>query len=252
MAFDVAADAYARFMGRYSEPLAVQFVDLVGACRGQRALDVGCGPGVLTAHLVDLLGAEAVSAVDPSAPFVDAVRDRFPDIEVQIASAERLPYPDHSFDLALAQLVVHFMSDPVAGLGEMARVTRTGGVIAASVWDHASGKGPLATFWRAARDLDAGARDESHLAGVREGHLAVLCKAAGLTDIESTSLTVSVSFATIAEWWEPFTLGVGPAGDYVARLSQDQRDALRNRCAELLPKAPFEVTATAWCVRARA
>ena len=252
MSFNVAADAYGRFMGRYSEPLAGQFVDLAGVRAGQQALDVGCGPGALTAVLVERLGSHSVTAIDPSLPFVEATRARFPDVDVRSGAAEQLPFADDSFDVVLAQLVVHFMSDPVAGLREMARVTRPGGLVAASVWDHAGGAGPLATFWRAVRDVDPDADDESGLAGAREGHLAELCDAAGLTQVESSSLTVTVACPTFDDWWEPYTLGVGPAGDYVARLDDAQRDDLRRRCAQALPPAPFEVSASAWCVRARA
>ena len=252
MTFNVAADAYDRFMGRFSEPLAAEFAQAARVEPGQRALDVGCGPGALTAQLVDRLGAGAVSAVDPSAPFVAAVRTRLPGVDVRCAAAERLPFPDSSFDLAVAQLVVHFMADPVAGLSEMARVTRPGGLVVACVWDHAGGSGPLAAFWRAARDLDAEVRDESELAGAREGHLAELCEEAGLQDIEPMALTVTIPFTTFDDWWEPFELGVGPAGAYVAQLDQEQRDRLRSRCAELMPRPPFDIAASAWCVRARA
>ncbi|SCG66368.1 class I SAM-dependent methyltransferase [Micromonospora inositola] len=252
MTFNVTADAYDRFMGRFSEPLAARFAELAQVQAGQRALDVGCGPGGLTAQLVDRLGADAVSAVDPSASFVAAVRVRLPGVDVRSAVAERLPFPDDSFDLALAQLVVHFMADPVSGLSEMTRVTRPGGLVAACVWDHAGGSGPHATFWRAVHDIDPHVRDESELAGAREGHLAELCEAARLTDIEPMSLTVTVRFATLDDWWEPFTLGVGPAGAYVARLDEAQRDCLRSRCVRLLPPPPFEIAASAWCVRARA
>jgi SAM-dependent methyltransferase len=249
--FDVGADAYGRFMGRFSEPLAERFVELGDPRPGDRALDVGCGPGALTGQLVDRLGAEAVSAVDPSASFVAACRARFPGADVRPGSAEALPYPDDTFDLAMAQLVVHFMTDPVSGLQEMARVVRAGGLVAACVWDHAGSGGPLATFWRAVRDLDPAAPDESGLAGAREGHLAELAAAAGLRDIESTSVTVTIGFASLADWWEPFTLGVGPAGAYVGRLDEAGRDALRDRCEQLLPPAPFQISASAWCVRAR-
>jgi ubiquinone/menaquinone biosynthesis C-methylase UbiE len=252
MTFNVTADAYDRFMGRFSEPLAARFVETAQVKAGQRALDVGCGPGALTTQLVDRLGVGAVSAVDPSAPFVAALRARLPGVDVRSAVAEDLPFPDHSFDLVLAQLVVHFLADPVAGLSEMARVARPGGVVAACVWDHAGDAGPLATFWRAVRDVDPHARDESKLAGAREGHLAELSEAAHLKDIESTSLTITVRFATVEDWWEPFTLGVGPAGAYVAQLDEAQRDDLRGRCARLLPPSPFTIAASAWCVRARA
>ena len=135
MTFDVDAAAYDAFMGRYSILLSPLLADLAGVEAGQRAIDVGCGTGMLTAELVDRLGASSVSAADPSEPFVAAMRDRFPEVDVQQAPAELLPYPDDAFDVALAQLVVLFMSDPGAGLAEMARVTRSGGVVAACVWE---------------------------------------------------------------------------------------------------------------------
>lgn len=252
MSFDVTADAYARFMGRFSTPLAAQLTELVDPRPGQRALDVGCGPGALTQHLVDRLGEDAVSAVDPSESFVAAVRDRFPGVDVRAGVAEALPFPDDGFDLALAALVVHFMTDPVAGLAETGRVTRPGGRVAATVWDHAGNRGPLATFWQAARDIDPGAPDQSGLPGTREGHLVELAGEAGLRDIEPSMLTVRIPFSSFDEWWEPFTLGVGPAGAYVTQAGDAQREALRARCAQLLPPAPFEITASAWCVVATA
>ena len=248
VSFNVTADAYARFMGRYAEPLAVQFANLADVRAGQRALDVGCGPGALTARLMQRLGTQAVSAIDPSASFVSAIRARFPELDVRSGVAEQLPFADASFDVVLAQLVVHFMTDPVLGLAEMTRVTRLGGLVAACVWDHAGGGGPLTLFWRAVHDVDPQARDESGLAGAREGHLAELCEAAGLTQVRSTTLTVRVRFSTFADWWEPFTLGVGPAGAYLTQLDEVRRDLLRTRCAQLLPPAPFEVAASAWCV----
>ena len=247
----MAADSYGRFMGRYSEPLAKEFTDFAGVGPGQRTLDVGCGPGALTAHLVDRLGPGSVEAIDPSASFVAAAAERLPAVPVRLGSAEQLPYPDDAFDAALAQLVVHFMDDPITGLTEMARVVRPDGIVAACVWDHAGEQGPLATFWRAVREVDPTAADESDLAGVREGQLAELCVTAGLSDVESGRLTVSVGFASLTDWWEPFTLGVGPAGAYVAGLDESGRGRLLERCAELLPDAPFTIDASAWGVRAR-
>jgi SAM-dependent methyltransferase len=251
MSFNVSMEAYSRFMGRFSEPLAVRFADLAGLTLGQRALDVGSGPGALTAVLVERLGASAVSAIDPSASFVAAVLTRFPGVDVRTGSAEALPFDDDSFDIALAQLVVHFMADPVAGLREMGRVVKPGGLVAACVWDHAGGSSPLSTFWRAVHDLDPTAHDESNLAGAREGHLVELSEAAGLNQIEPTKISVDIPFASCDDWWEPFTFGVGPAGAHVAGLDDEAREALRARCEALLPSAPFTVTASAWCVVAR-
>ena len=252
MSFQVTAEAYAQFMGRFSDPLAEVFADQVGVRAGQRALDVGCGPGALTAELVGRLGAAAVSAVDPSPSFLAAVSTRCPGVDIQLGRAEELPYGADTFDATLAQLVVHFMADPVAGLVEMARVTRAGGVVGACVWDHSpGGRGPLTRFWRAVADLDPAARGEAHLAGARQGHLAALFRAAGFDELTDTLLTARVTFATVQQWWEPFTLGVGPAGVYVASLDDRARTRLRDHCADLLPPAPFAVEASAWCVVAR-
>jgi len=249
MSFAVPAASYDRFMGVYSAKLAPKLADLAGVAAGQRVLDVGCGPGALAAELVSRLGAGAVTAVDPSDTIVEAARERLPGVRVERAQAERLPFPDDAFDAALAQLVVHFMADPVAGLREMARVTRTGGVVAACVWDHAGGQGPLSAFWDAARVLVPDVDDESGLAGAREGHLRELLDTAGLSEVQETALDVGVEYATFEEWWEPFTLGVGPAGAFTARLDDARRAELRELCRSRLPAAPFTITARAWAAR---
>ena len=250
MGFDVPAAAYGRFMGRFSEPLAPPFADLAAVSAGQTALDVGCGPGALTAVLVARLGPAAVAAIDPSEPFVLAARERLPEIDVRQGAAESLPWPDASFDRALAQLVVHFMADPVTGLREMGRVTRDGGVVAACVWDHAGGRGPLSAFWRAARDVDPSVRGEGGLPGSREGQLVVIAEQAGLHDVRQHVLTVEVEVGSFATWWEPYTFGVGPAGEYVASLSPEHREALRARCHELVGDE-VALTSSAWAITAR-
>jgi SAM-dependent methyltransferase len=249
VSFSVAAEAYDRFMGRYSRLLAPQFAKFASVAAGQRVIDVGCGPGALTAELVKRVGAEAVWAVDPSQRFVEATRARQAGVRVQRGAAEELPFDDGFFDAALAQLVIHFMTDPVTGLHQMARVTRTDGVVAGCVWDHAGDTGPLAIFWKAAHELDSDVQDESHLAGTRQGHLGELFRAAGLRDIQEGVLSVDVEHPSFAEWWEPFTLGVGPAGAYVGRLDSGQQARLRELCRKMLPPAPFVISAQAWAAR---
>jgi SAM-dependent methyltransferase len=252
VSFEVTAGAYAQFMGRFSEPLAVRFADAAGVRTGQRALDVGCGPGALTARLAERLGTRSVSAVDPSSSFVAAARERLPGVEVRQGSAEALPYGDDDFDVVLAQLVVHFMRDPVLGLHEMARVARPGGTVGACVWDHAGGAGPLEAFWDAVRATDPRHPGEADLPGTRIGHLGELATAAGLLVVDEPSLTVNVTFASFEDWWEPFTYGVGPAGAYVAGLDDEGREGLRRVCHARLPDEPFTLSATAWCVLSRA
>lgn len=239
-------------MGRYSTRLAPRFADLASVAAGQRVVDVGCGPGALTAELIRRVGSTNVCAVDPSEPFVAAVQERHPEITAKRAAAEHLPFDDHEFDAALAQLVVHFMSDPVAGIREMCRVTRSGGVVAACVWDFAGGRAPLSLFWRAANQLDPDVVDEADMAGAREGQLAQLFHEAGLDQIEETVLSISAEHQSFEEWWQPYTLGVGPAGAYVTGLDEAPRTALRELCRSELPAAPFTLTAKAWAARGRA
>ncbi len=248
MTFDVAGDAYQRFMGVYSDPLSLLFADRAGVRGGAatRVVDVGCGPGALTSVLVDRLGPGGVVGVDPSAPFVEAARHRLPGVDIRQCAAEELPLEDDSVDAALAQLVVHFMADATRGLAEMARVTRPGGVVAACVWDLAGGRAPLSTFWRAAVDVDPSTRTESALPGAAQGDLVRLLTAAGLTEVAGGELTVRRHYASFDQWWAPYTLGVGPAGDHVRSLDEAGRERLRERCRALVPAVDIEVEAVAW------
>lgn len=246
--FAVSATAYARFMGRFSSPLGPPFADLglAGVAPTGSVLDVGCGPGMLTTELARRQGAANVAAVDPVETFVRATAEAVPGADVRIATAEKLPFPDATFDATLAQLVVHFMRDPAAGIAEMARVTRPGGRVSACVWDHAGGTGPLTSFWEVAKRADPTTADEGALPGTASGQLAALLDGASLHEVVETSLDVEVSFATFDEWWEPFTLGVGPAGQHVANLDHDGRALLVEMLRAELGEGPFTVRASAW------
>lgn len=252
MAFFTSSDAYERFMGRFSRPLAALLADFARVEAGQRVVDVGCGTGALTDELVRRLGAQQVAALDPSEPVAGATRDRHPEADVRIAPAEAIPFPDGAFDAALAALVVHFMTDPVAGLREMARVTRAGGTVAATVWDTHGGTSPLSLFYDTVAELDGAAPNEDHFAGARKGHLGELFRAAGLVDVEEGSLAVEATWPSFDEWWEIYTLGVGPAGAYVAQLDDEARERLRGRLAEKLPAdGPVTIGGRAWAARGR-
>ncbi len=251
VSFEVSADSYGQLMARYSEPLARDFAAFAGVRAGHRVLDVGCGPGALTAELVRRLGPDQVWAIDPSVSFAEAARDRLPEADVRVGAAENLPFADSTFDVTLAQLVVQFMADPVADAGEMARVTRRGGVIAACVWDRGGDRSPLSPFWRAVRELDPAAESESDGRGTRAGDLAAVFTEAGLHRVEASQLTVRAPQVSFEQWWEPFQLGVGPGGDYVRSLGDGSRDQLRERCRRLHAAEPAQASATAWAVRGK-
>ena len=133
--FSGSGDAYDRFMGRYSTQLAPAFADFAGVAAGMRVLDVGAGTGALTQELVARLGEANVAAAEPSPDYAAVLRERFPGVEIQQAPAADLPWEDGAFDAALAQLVVVFVDDAPAAFRELARVTKSGGVVATTMWE---------------------------------------------------------------------------------------------------------------------
>lgn len=246
--FDVEAEAYVRFMGRFSAPLAGPFADigLAGVDPSARVLDVGCGPGVLTCELVKRQGESLVSAIDPVESFVRATAASYPGVDVRGGTAEDLPFADDAFGATMAQLVVQFMRDPGAGLREMVRVTAPGGRVSACVWDHAGGRGASSGFWRVVQRCDPEARGAAALPGSTTGDLARMFVDAGLREVDETLLTVRREFATFEEWWLPFTLGVGPAGAYVRGLNQIELVGLEGALREEYGDGPVVIDAGAW------
>ena len=252
MTFAVAAETYDRFVGRYSEALGRALAEKAGVAPGMTALDVGAGTGKLTGVLAEILGEENVAAVDPSEPFVDALRDRFPLLDVRPGAGEQLPFEDGSFDLVFAQLVVNFLDDPERGAAELARVARDGGKVAAAVWDYRGEMTMLTTFWEAAAAVDergAAVRDErTRMRFGEPGELAELWEGAGLRDVEHGQMVVSAAYQDFDDLWAPFLAGVGPAGDFAASLEPDAQAAMREEYRRRLgsPEGPFELQARAW------
>jgi SAM-dependent methyltransferase len=249
MSFDVSGNAYDRFMGRYSRELAPPFADFARVEAGQRVVDVGCGSGVLTEELARRVGADHVAGADPS-PLLDACAERVPGADLKRAAAEDLPWPDDSFDAALAQLVVHFMTDPEAGIAEMARVTRPGGVVGACTWDFSGGMKLLGIFWESVRALDPGA-GESETSAFDEARLDALWRRTGLGDVEVDSLDVSSRYEDFDELWDTFLLGAGPGGQHLISQPPERQAAIREQYRSRLgePAGQFELEARAWAVR---
>ncbi|WP_442576824.1 class I SAM-dependent methyltransferase [Microbacterium sp. F51-2R] len=252
MSFDVPAEAYDAFMGRYSAPLAEVFADFADLPDAGRVLDVGCGTGALTTVLARRFGESEVAAADPSSSFLAAVAQRLPWADVRHGHAEDLPFDDAVFAAALAELVVHFMSDPVAGLREMRRVTRPGGVVAACVWDFRGGRAPQSRFFEALRAVTGHADDESDRAGAAAGQLALLLREAGCSDVVEDEITIVQGFDGFDDWWAPYTLGVAPAGRQLAALDDATRERVRESARALFPAGPFTLGVTAWAVRGTA
>jgi ubiquinone/menaquinone biosynthesis C-methylase UbiE len=244
--FNVSDKSYDNFMGRYSMRLAPLFADFAGIETGQRVLDVGAGTGALTAELIRR-GAEAAAA-DPSPPFVAALRERFPDVGVHEAPAEELPWPDESFDAALAQLVLTFMRDAPAGLAEMRRVVRPGGVVAACMWDR-EGMEMLAAVSRTQQALDPSRAGTEQLTNYRSRAEIESLFGDG---VEIELLEVEAGYTGIDEFWNAIVDGAGPTGVWAASLDDAQRVRAREEISRQIgdPKGPFTLVGRAWAAKA--
>lgn len=246
--FGAGGDAYDAFMGRYAVLLAPLLADAAGVGAGQHALDVGCGTGALTGELVRRLGAGRVAGCDPSPGQLQACRERHPDVDLRRAPAEQLPYADAEFDVALAQLVMHFVSEPERAAHEMRRVVAPHGQVAVCVWDFQGGMQMLRSFWDAALTVDPTAPDELHtLRFGRAGELSTLLEDAGLTHVREQTLTVQARYTGFEELWATLLLGVGPAGAYTVGLGEPRQAELRTAYRARLgrPPGPFALTAVA-------
>ncbi|MHB8470665.1 MAG: class I SAM-dependent methyltransferase [Gaiellaceae bacterium] len=243
--FDVSETSYDNFMGRFSMPLGPVFADFAGISSGSRVLDVGAGTGALTAELVRR-GAR-VAAVDPSRRFVEALGRRFPELEIRDAPAEELPWPDETFDAALAQLVLTFMRDAPAGLAEMRRVVRPGGTVAVCMWDR-TGMEMLAAVERTQGVLDPSRPTSEQLTTYRTR--AEIEQLVG-DGAELALLEVDAGYAGFDELWDAIVDGAGPAGAWAKSLGAEQRIAAREELYRQVgePRGSFTLRGRAWAAR---
>lgn len=248
--FEIAAETYDRFVGRYAPALARELIAYAGVQPGDTALDVGCGPGALATELVTLLGATNVVGVEPSAEFLAAARSRLPEVRIEQASAESMPFESDSFDRVLAQLVVNFLPDAPAGLREMRRVCRPGGTVSAAVWDYGGGMTMLRRFWDAVIETDPQAygRHEARMRYSTPEDLTALWQETGLVDVQTKAVEVTAAYDDFEDLWSPFEKGVGPAGAYTITLDQQARAALHDRYQLILDVGTdaFTLPAKAW------
>lgn len=251
--FLVDAALYDRYVGRYGPALAAALLEVADVRPGERALDVGAGTGALTEALVDLLGAPAVAAVEPSPSFAAACRERHPGVDVRLSGAESLPFADAAFDVVLPQLVVNFLADVDAALAEARRVVRPGGRVAATVWDYAGGMTLTRAFWDAAAAIDesAAGQDEGRTMRLADPEALAALWRSWLDEVATGAVEVVARWDGFDDLWGALEGGVGPAGAWVASRSTAEAEALRAAFYVRLgsPTGGFAVPARAWWVR---
>ena len=252
------AEAYERFMGRWSRLLAPLLLDFAGVADGARVLDVGSGTGALAFAIAGRNGQSRAVGIDPSQEYVAyaARKNPFPDrASFQVGDAQKLQFADAAFDAALSLLVFNFIPDPEKALLEVRRVTRPEGPVSAATWDYGAGMRMLRVFCDAAVSVDATAkgRDEDRMPLCRAGELAELWRQGGLRNVHEQPLEITMRFQSFADYWEPFLLRQGPAGAYAGSLNRDRLQALRGEVKRRLSvsdeDSPFALTARAWAVR---
>jgi SAM-dependent methyltransferase len=252
------AERYEHFIGRWSRLIAPLLVEFSRIRDGDRVLDIGSGTGSLSEAIAASSPSCRIIGVDPSANYVSFAesRKKSPKVTFEIGDAQKLSFPDAQFDVTTSLLVLNFIPDVNKAMAELRRVTRPGGTIAAAVWDYGEGMQMLRYFWDAATALDPSAvkLDEKHMPLCRAGELSHLFINAGLTDVEEQPLEVALRFSSFADFWDPFLKAQGPAGIYVAGLSEEKKSALRDRLRALLLKNSksgdgFNLRARVWAAR---
>ncbi len=243
--------SYEKRMGRYSGPLGGAFLDLLDLPEGARVLDVGCGSGALTEHLVARLGGDRVFGIDPAGQDLRTCAERAPGADLREGRAEQLPWADDEMDAVLAQLVMGLVNDAAVVVAEMRRVCRPGGVVAGSVWDFGGGMTMLRAFWEAAREVDPEAErfDQARSQNyTREGELGRLWGQCGLNEVRTGPLVVEAEYTDTDDLWLPLVATDGTPGRYLAQLAEPDREKVRRGLLERLgsPTGPFRLTARAW------
>ncbi|SRR5258708_6465643 len=253
------ADGYDQYMGRWSRRLAPLFLDFAGSADGERIIDVGCGTGSLTFLIPDRANVSSIEAMDYEEQFVEALRQRNTDHRITASQGDAcaLPFEENQFDRALSMLVLHFVSDPLRAVGEMRRVVRPGGVVAATVWDTFGGMPSQRMFWDTICVIEPGAVARRSAALVRPmtfpGQMKRAFADSGLQQIAEATLTIRMEFANFDDYWLPLINGQGTLAAFLSTLPEGVPESVQTsvRQAYLCDQAdgPRSFASTAWAVK---
>jgi ubiquinone/menaquinone biosynthesis C-methylase UbiE len=254
-----SAAAYEHFMGRWSRQLSGRFVEFAGISDGDRILDVGCGTGSLTGVLLECAGVTSIVGIDLAEVYLESARKtiRDPRVAFEVGDATSLPFADNSFDRAFSMLVLQFVPDAKKAVSEMRRVVRSGGAVAATVWDSFGGMPGQRLFWDAAASLgiaiDKVLRDFYFRPMTRPNEMRAAWSEAGLKRVEQSSITIRMEYDNFSDYWFPIAAGEAALGKFAVGLAADQRAALEQAVRNVYlggePDGPRSFATTAWACK---
>lgn len=252
-----SGDSYERYVGRWSRPVAQEFIRWLAIAENREWLDVGCGTGALSQTIIEYAIPKKVKGIDRSEGYVEFTRSQINDPRAgfEVGDAQGLPVESGMYDVAVSGLVLNFVPQPNQMVAEMSRAVREHGTVALYVWDYAGMMQLMRHFWNAAAALDpaAHALDEGRRFSIcSPGPLTDLFQNAGLSGVEVWPIDVSTHFKDFDDYWSPFLGGQGPAPGYAMSISEEQRARLRERIYNSLPFAldgSIPLVARAWAVK---
>ena len=255
-AFDDPA-GYERYIGRWSRFIAVKFLDWLNVGPGKIWLDVGAGTGILTQVILDRAAPKKVVAIDISDRYLDYARQAVPDprAEFIVGDAANLATETTGFEAAVAGLVLNFVPVPADGVRGMREAVKSGGTVAAYVWDYGDRMEMVRHFWDAAMSVDPAAREfkaQTQYAICNPDSLRELFEAAGLRNVETTPIDISTTFADFDDFWQPFLGAQGSTSKFFRSRDEAGKEAIRHHLLEQLPIASdgtIPLTARAWAVK---
>jgi SAM-dependent methyltransferase len=248
-------EGYEQLMGRWSARLAPKLLQFTSVNDGESILDVGCGTGSLTLAIAAISNPSRVVGIDISEPYVEFARRRTSDTRLRfdVGDACSLPYSDGEFDRALSQLVLQFIPDPKQAVAEMRRVVRSGGTVAACVWDNFGGTPHMRVLFDTAGAMGLDPDRSLFRPLTAPGEMAAVWAEVGLHDVEASTVSMRFEFSDFEDYWQPFTSGEGPAGQLVMSLSEADRERLKAQVRTVFlskrPDGPRSFAAEAWACK---
>ena len=200
-----------------------------------RWVDVGCGTGVFTELVRERCAPAAVVAVGP-------------------ADAQSLPFAAGEFDVVASALAIDCIPDRPRAIAEMRRVGRPGALVAGYLWDYADGGHPDVPIQKALKRIGVTPPVVIGTEETRLRSLAAMFAAAGLKDIATRKMNISLTYPDFDDFWVPKMPAQSPYGNVIAELSEDDRARLKETVRESLRPGPGGIItrmACATAIRAR-